>query len=683
MTDKENGETGDSGTDRTRSESFVVVDSSTSSDFEGGSSGGGSGAVPTNPSITTPSTLPRGEAEHLKRKSLPVPPKRQNSETQVQPDFHGSDVGTLIEHPDPDLVEVETQTAEPFITFSAQTCRELLDSNLLSPTQLEREYNYMVFRGLKLTSIPEREGKSIGSKSVYEIKQLLGKQVSTDFSETLNALQQVTNSVSYMTEKVEAAVDFFDALEPESPAPPPADEVVPEAADETAFFSQASLDSTTRTEDSSTNSSRGTELPESVCSFLNIDFSDLSVDDICANINFEETAGKGGRQTAYFGSRPYSYGKISHNPAAYPTIPAFESIFRKMQEKVGSDFTPDNYTCLVTYYANGMVGIPAHSDDEKQIEPHSDIITISVGAPRTMRFVNKIGKVTESDVSLPHGSVFSMQASSQMGWSHCLIADRTITAPRVSFTFRRLRDSVTQNSTIPQQVPPIKPPTPVKPTIACGTHRRILFLTDSVLKNTPEFIFNNIGGNDNYRCIKKVNYQLADVLNFEPEFRYSDIVIISCGVNDLARYGKRPEVLADLVIRRLKECCEKHKHTSFIFTSILSTNHQWLNNAIGRFNKFMSDLANEVSNMSFFDSHHVLLNSSFSTPWSRVPVIRSDGDGIHITFEARKLITNQLVNGLEVIVADRECRTVPVRLQGWTWPVRFNFRHRLRTDGLR
>ena len=345
-----------------------------------------------------------------------------------------------------------------------------------------------------------------------------------------------------------------------------------------------------------------------------------------------------------------------------------------MQEKVGPEFTPDNYTCLVTYYASGMVGIPAHSDDEEQIEPGSDIFTISVGAPRTMRFVNKTGKVTEFDVSLAHGSVFSMEASSQIGWSHCLTTDRTITTPRISFTFRRLRDLAPQHSTVTPKVPPIKPPTPVKPSIACGTHRRILFLTDSVLKNTPDFIFNKVGGDDKYRCIKKVNYQLADVLNFEPEFRYSDIVIISCGVNDLARYGKRPEVLADLVIRRLRESCNKHKHTSFIFTSILSTNHRWLNNAIGQFNKFMSDLASEVSNLSFFDSHHVLLNSSLTKPWSKVPVIRSDGDGIHITFEARKLITNHLVNGLELIVADRECRPMPPRQQGWTWPIRLNFR---------
>ncbi|KAL5251207.1 hypothetical protein ACHWQZ_G016796 [Mnemiopsis leidyi] len=156
-----------------------------------------------------------------------------------------------------------------------------------------------------------------------------------------------------MAEKVEAAIDFFDALEPESPVTPklPAAIAAPEVADETAFFSQESLNSTTRTENST-----GTTIS-------------------------------------------------SH-------LMVFSTIFRRMQEKVGPEFTPDNYTCLVTYYASGMVGIPAHSDDEEQIEPGSDIFTISVGAPRTMRFVNKTGKVTEFDVSLAHGSVFSMEASS-------------------------------------------------------------------------------------------------------------------------------------------------------------------------------------------------------------------------------------------------------------------------------
>ena len=164
-----------------------------------------------------------------------------------------------------------------------------------------------------------------------------------------------------------------------------------------------------------------------------------------------------------------------------------------------------------------------------------------------------------------------------------------------------------------------------------------------------------------------MNYHLADIFNLESEFKYSDIVIISCGINDLARYGKRPEVPADLVTRRLKECCSKHRSTNFVFTSILSTAHDWLNEAIGRFNRYMLELAGQVTNLNFFDSHHVLLNSSLSQPWSKVPVIRSGEDGVHITLEARKLVTTQLINALDVIVSEREQRSLPDEPQGWNW----------------
>jgi len=266
-----------------------------------------------------------------------------------------------------------------------------------------------------------------------------------------------------------------------------------------------------------------------------------------------------------------------------------------------------------------------------------------------------------------------MAAESQSDWSHSLTIENSVTEPRVSFTFRRLREL--DDRLIPQHspVPPIRPPEPVKPTIAYGTHHRILFLTDSVLKNTPEFIFNRIGGENQYRCVKKVNYELANIFNFEPEFKYSDIVVISCGINDLARYGKRPEVLADLVTRRLKDCCAKHQGTSFVFTALLSTAHGWLNKAAASFNRYMFDLSTRVPNLSFFDSHQVLLSSPLSRPRSRVPVIRSDGDGVHITFDARRLVTSQLVNALDIIVASREHKSLPDRLYGWNWPLRTAF----------
>ena len=173
--------------------------------------------------------------------------------------------------------------------------------------------------------------------------------------------------------------------------------------------------------------------------------------------------------------------------------------------------------------------------------------------------MNNTGTLAETDVTIPDGSVYSMDADSQSVWGHSLVVDRSVSAARVSFTFRLMLDPGTVQRPIPPPVPPIKPPEPVKPRIAAGTHKRILFLTDSVLKDTPEYIFNRIGGGNSYRCVKKVNYELTNVFNFGPEFNYTDVVVMSCGVNDLSRYGRRSEVLADLVTRRLKKTCVKHK----------------------------------------------------------------------------------------------------------------------------
>ena len=182
--------------------------------------------------------------------------------------------------------------------------------------------------------------------------------------------------------------------------------------------------------------------------------------------------------------------------------------------------------------------------------------------------MNNIGRIRETDVNVENGTVFSMDASSQSKWSHCLTLDHSITQSRISFTFRRMCGPPEHGhpSQAPPTIPPIKEPEPVSPRVDSGSHRRILFLTDSVLKDTPDYIFNRVGGNDQYRCVKKVNYELANIFNFDPEFAYSDIVVISCGVNDLARYGRRSEVLADLVVNRLRKCCMKYKHTNFIFT---------------------------------------------------------------------------------------------------------------------
>ena len=159
--------------------------------------------------------------------------------------------------------------------------------------------------------------------------------------------------------------------------------------------------------------------------------------------------------------------------------------------------------------------------------------------------------------------------------------------------------------------------------------------------------------------------------NYEPEFLYTSQVIISCGLNDLSRYQRTPEVLADLVVHRLEQCLAKHPKTDFIFTAIVHTKFDWLNKAIDKFNSIMFDLSVNHKNFTVFDSHAVLLHNRIS---DRVEnVIDPRGNGCHLTLAAKKLITNQLVRAVELVATTKRGARLPPHFRGWFWPLRDEF----------
>ena len=80
--------------------------------------------------------------------------------------------------------------------------------------------------------------------------------------------------------------------------------------------------------------------------------------------------------------------------------------------------------------------------------------------------------------------------------------------------------------------------------------KRVLFLTDSVLStlsSSPENLF-EAAQKHVYQEDKLSAGRVADIDNFSPEFAHSDIVIVSCGINDLSRYGK-----TDIATSRFRE----------------------------------------------------------------------------------------------------------------------------------
>ena len=402
-----------------------------------------------------------------------------------------------------------------------------------------------------------------------------------------------------------------------------------------------------------------------------VNFEDLNVPDIIKDLSFHQRVSCG-RKVGFFGNTNYTYGSVSHKAVPYPDCPTFNKLFEKLSE-IDTNITRESYTCLATYYPNGRAYIPQHND-EQQILSGSKIYTVSVGSTRTLRLVNKAGVLNEQAFEVPHGSVYTMSADSQSKWTHGIDPEPLVDRPRISFTFRQLEPILheTENA----QIPPIEMPGPEIPEMAKGSHQRILFLTDSVLSSARTHIFNRVPG---HRCIKKTNYQLVDIFNFEPEFAYSSMVVISCGLNDLSRYGKRAHVLADMVTKRLAECCRKHPNTTFVFNSILLTSFGWLNKEIDEFNKIMFQLSLELDNMLFFDSHAVLMDSPLRPAGVLETRKEYGANGCHITFAAKRLVTDELIRALVFRNAVLTGKVSDRTSRKYVWPLRPSFNQMYRS----
>ena len=401
-----------------------------------------------------------------------------------------------------------------------------------------------------------------------------------------------------------------------------------------------------------------------------ISFAELSVDDILSLSPSDSWVRVGTRRTKYFGSIPYSYGKTKHPACEYPASPVLTHISEQLAS-LFPNFSLEEYSCLLTHYPDGKASIPLHSDDESQILSGSKILTISIGAARELTLQNQSGVVKEANIPLPHGSLHIMPRDLQPLYKHGIRPSKTVTAPRVSITFRKL--------TPPQQLPPRERPPPIQhpdqyraPTAPpIGTHDRVLLLTDSILSATPTFIFERVSSSPTV-LIKKTCYKLVDVAGYEPEFGYTKTVILSSGVNDISRHGLRATVLADLFCKRLGEWCRKYPNTNFVFNSLLHTKLSWLNAEIDNFNQIMFDFCKDYHNLNFFDSHEILMADKLSEKVENVLVPGPGGNGIHITKQARVLVNDGMVDAVCWLHTSSDS-TLPSRLRRYRWPLRRSF----------
>lgn len=88
---------------------------------------------------------------------------------------------------------------------------------------------------------------------------------------------------------------------------------------------------------------------------------------------------------------------------------------------------------LVNWYRDGKDNIGFHADNEKQIKPGTEIITISLGVERD--FVIKNFK-TKKIINLKNNSFLTMGGKCQKELKHSVPARKKITKERISITLR-------------------------------------------------------------------------------------------------------------------------------------------------------------------------------------------------------------------------------------------------------
>ena len=126
--------------------------------------------------------------------------------------------------------------------------------------------------------------------------------------------------------------------------------------------------------------------------------------------------------------------------------------------------------------------------------------------------------------------------------------------------------------------------------------------------------------------------------------------------------------------KRLISVCRKHSNTVFVFNSIASSAFPWLNVEINEFNRIMFELSMDVENLYFLDSHDVLMGSQVI---SRRGAILWKGDGVHMTLEAKRVVTECLVEGVKYLHSTRSDDPAWTANPRASWPLRPQFLRQL------
>lgn len=115
---------------------------------------------------------------------------------------------------------------------------------------------------------------------------------------------------------------------------------------------------------------------------------------------------------------------------------------RSLREQVETMTDAQYDAVFLNLYRDGRDSIDWHADDDHEV-PGSPIASLSLGAPRDFLLRRIDRNPTDQHETIPielrHGDLLVMRGNTQTGWQHAVPPRKGVTLPRLSLTFRRMR----------------------------------------------------------------------------------------------------------------------------------------------------------------------------------------------------------------------------------------------------
>lgn len=139
------------------------------------------------------------------------------------------------------------------------------------------------------------------------------------------------------------------------------------------------------------------------------------------------------RLEAWYGDAgaSYSYSGLAHEPL--PWTPELQRLRERVEVAAGTTFN----SVLANLYRDGNDSNGWHADDESELGEQPVIASLSLGAARRFLLRHR-ASVERVEVVLEAGSLLLMRGKTQQCWKHSVPKQRTVHAPRINLTFRRV-----------------------------------------------------------------------------------------------------------------------------------------------------------------------------------------------------------------------------------------------------